>query len=68
MSNEYKDWLYDKVVDTLFNAEVIDRITNVEPHWHNHSYVVDGFKNEKPVRFEVWFSNWEAKWKFEPNI
>ena len=65
MSNEYKEWLYDKVVDTLINANVVDKVTHIEPHWHRHSYIADGVKNGAPVKFEVWFSDWEAEWKFE---
>lgn len=65
MSNEYKDWLYDKVQDTVLNANVIDKISNIEPHWHNHSYVVSGYKDNTPVKFEVWLSDWTGEWKFE---
>ena len=65
MSNEYKEWLYDKVMDCLFDANVIDKITNITSPYRRHSYLVQGMKDEQPVCFEVWFSDWECEWKFE---
>ena len=65
MSNEYKDWLYDKVADVLFDAGVVDRIEEIVPHWKNHSYSVIGYRHNEKVKFEVWFSDWTGEWKFE---
>lgn len=65
MSNEYKDWLQDKMIEVLIDACVIDRAESITPHWRSHSYDVIGYKNEEKVKFEVWFSDWTGEWEYE---
>lgn len=64
MSNEYKDWLLDRVADVLFEARVIDRI---EEYWYPGRDIieVEGLKDNQKVRFAVWFDDNECEWKFE---
>lgn len=60
MSNEYKDWLWDKVQDVLFEAGVVDKTFNTST-----TRFVDGLKNGERVRFEVWYDDQDCEWKFE---
>lgn len=64
MSNEYKDWIDDKVVDTLFDANVIDRIEEICSTPYSTRKYVYGWKNGQRVAFIVWLND-EGEWVFE---
>ena len=64
MSNEYKDWLLNRTADILFEARVIDRI---EEYWYpDHDTIeVEGLKDNRRVKFAVWFDDDTCEWKFK---
>lgn len=64
MSNEYKDWLRDRVVDVLFDANLIDKATKVDESPANYRLVY-GEKNNEKVAFAVWWDPIEKEWRYE---
>ena len=48
MSNEYKDWIADKIQEEVLERKLIDKVTGI---W-DECYV-EGFKDNKPVRYYV---------------
>lgn len=48
MSNEYKDWLNDRIIEEVVDQGLIDKITDT---WDG--CYVEGFKNGKLVRYYV---------------
>ena len=65
MSNEYTDYLYDKVQEVLLNACLVDKITKVRPCRMYNSYIIEGYKNKEKVKFEVWYDEFENEWRHE---
>lgn len=65
MSNEYKDWLYDRVQDVVLDAGVIDKVTEVNSSPIYGHKMVYGLKNGEKVAFVVWLDDFENEWKFE---
>ena len=59
MSNEYKDWLRDKIQDIVIERGLADVTFNCDERF------VEGFKNGEPVRFEVWFDKELCEWRIE---
>lgn len=59
MSNEYKDWLQDKIAEVVLDRGLADKIT------HTTIRIVDGIKNGQPVRYEVWFDTEQYEWMIE---
>ena len=59
MSNEYKDWLQDKIAEIILDRGLADKITHITTR------IVDGIKNEQPVRYEVWFDMEQYEWMIE---
>ena len=59
MSNEYKDWLWDKIQDIVIEHGLADMTFNCDGRF------VEGFKNGEPVRFEVWFDKELYEWRIE---
>lgn len=65
MSNEYKDWLWDRFSDVLLEQGALDRVTHTEiTSWYDWCAIVDGIKDETPVKYNVWFDN-EDGWNYE---
>ena len=64
MSNEYKEWINDKVCDTLFDANAIDRIEEICMTPYSTRRYVHGWKNGQKVVFMVWLDDTGA-WVFE---
>lgn len=60
MSNEYKDWLYDRATDLILERGLADTVLNTST-----GQFVDGIKDGKPVRFEVWFDMEQSEWRVE---
>jgi hypothetical protein len=52
MSNEYKDYLYDRATDLVLERDLADTVLNTST-----GRFVDGLKDNQPVRFEVWFDD-----------
>ena len=48
MSNEYKDWIIDKIQEEVLEQGLVDKITDV----YDGCYV-EGLKNGKPVKYYV---------------
>lgn len=48
MSNEYKDWLNDRIIEEVINQGLIDKITDA----YDGCYV-EGLKNGKHVKYYV---------------
>ncbi len=59
MSNEYKEWLQDRIGDIILERGLADKITNITVP------IVDGVKNGQPVRYEVGFDMEQYEWKIE---
>lgn len=59
MSNEYKNWLQDKIAEIVLDRGLADKIT------HATTRIVDGIKNGQPVRYEVWFDMEQYEWMIE---
>jgi hypothetical protein len=64
MSNEYKDWINDKVCDTLFDTNVIDRVDEICTTPYSDRKYVYGWKDGHKVAFMVWMDA-DGEWKFE---
>jgi len=65
MSNEYKDWLSDRVVEVLLDYGAIDRVEEVcDSPIIGRKYVY-GYKNDEHVAFAIWFDNYLNEWQFE---
>jgi hypothetical protein len=60
MSNEYKDYLYDRATDLVLERGLADKVLNTST-----GRFVDGFKDNQPVRFEVWFDDKLEEWRVE---
>ena len=65
MSNEYKDWLLDRVQEVLLDANVIDEVNEVCESPIYGRRIVYGYKNGEKVAFAVWFNNNENEWQYE---
>lgn len=65
MSNEYKDWLYDRVQDVILDAGLADRTTGVEFSPIDGHRMVYGIKNGEKVAFAVWWNHVEKEWQYE---
>lgn len=63
MSNEMKDWLWDKFADVLLEANQIDKAIQIIPYdgWYA---IVHGIKDEIHVKYNVWFDD-EEGWNYE---
>lgn len=58
MSNEYKDWIQDRFSDVLLENEAIDKVVHTEvKDWVNWRAIVDGIKDNIPLKYEVWFND-----------
>ena len=65
MSNEYKDWLDDRVADVLLMADLVDRVTEVCNSPIDGHKCVYGLKNGSKVAFAVWWDSIEKEWRYE---
>ena len=57
MSNEYKDWLADKMETVIMEAKLLDCVTRVD-----NEYVI-GFVGDILIKYHVWLDGEE--WKYE---
>lgn len=63
MSSEMKEWVQDRAVEALWNANVIDKIESTKIKG-NCRCEVRGFRRGEPVAFMVWLND-EDEWQFE---
>ena len=63
MSNETKEWVQDRAVEALWNANVIDRIETTKIKG-NCRCEVHGDRCGEPVAFVVWLND-DGEWQFE---
>ena len=63
MSNEYKEWLQDRAVEVLWEANVIDKIESTKIKG-NGQCEVHGYHHKEPVTFMIWLDD-DGDWKFE---
>lgn len=65
MSNEMKDWFWDKVTEVILDANVFDRIDKVlitsAYHWRAEVY---GIKDNFYEKYKVWFDD-DDGWHYE---
>lgn len=60
MSNEHKDWLWNKIQEIVLDRGLADRTLNT-----SDTRFVDGIRNGQRVRYEVWFDNELCEWRVE---
>lgn len=65
MSNECKDYLWDKIAEVALDSGAIDRVEDVNPASYFSINTVTGLKNNQRVTLSVWFDNIIAEWKVE---
>ena len=56
MSNEYKDWLWDRIWDLALERGIVDRIHKMEPADSSYGIIprfLYGVKNNQLVKFEI---------------
>lgn len=64
MSNEFKEWLEDRITEVVFDSGAMDRIEEISnPSFNKTS--VHGWKNGQKVLLEVWFDDELEGWKIE---
>ena len=58
MSNEYKDWLWDRVQEIVLERGLVNKITYVEPEdpIEGTPHHIWGIKNGENVRYYVHYS------------
>ena len=64
MSNEYKEWLHDKMADVIFENHLLDEINN---YWNTDipdCSIVEGYFNGKRTCYRVWLDD-NGEWRFE---
>lgn len=66
MSNEYKDYLWDALQDTLLNDNVIDTVIQVIPWYIDYAGVVHGIKDGVHVKYTVFLDD-DGEWTYERN-
>lgn len=65
MSNEMKDYLYDKIGEIVLDSGTMDKIEEIYPaSYFSHNYV-HGWKNGQRVMLEVWFDDDTGDWEIE---
>ena len=64
MSNEYKDWLYDKLQDVLLQVGAIDKVLQVIVWEGDNAGVVHGVKDGIHVKYTVFMED-DGSWDYE---
>ena len=58
MSNEFKDWLWDRVSDVLLENGALDKITNtIIKDWVDWRAIIEGTKDNISLKYEVWYDD-----------
>ena len=64
MSNEMKEWLWDKYGDVVLEAGAVDTVIQVIP-LDNFYGVVHGLKDGRHVKYEVWLDDDDGFWHYK---
>ena len=65
MSNEMKDYLYDKICDVVLDSGIVDVIKKVySASYFAHNYV-RGTKNGHTIMLAVYFDDESETWKIQ---
>lgn len=64
MSNEYKEWLSDRIIDVAFENKLIDDVDYFTRN-QDGKYNVFGFKNGTHVAYKIWWNSIEEEWQYE---
>ena len=66
MSNEMKDWYWDRIQEVVLDLNLADKITKCYPGpYEGLPRFVEGIKNGQPVKFEVFFDTDACEWRCE---
>ena len=65
MSNEMKDYLYDKICDVVLDSGAMDEIEQVCNISYSIRNYVYGRKNGQEVALIVWFDDDLGEWRIE---
>ena len=65
MSNEFKDYLYDKIYDVVLDSGAIDQIDEICSASYSIRNYVYGRKNGQRVVLMVWFNDDIGEWQIE---
>ena len=65
MSNEIKDYLYDKICEVVLDSGAMDEIEQVRSISYSIRNYVYGRKNGQKVVLMVWFDNDTGEWRIE---
>ena len=64
MSNEFKEWLEDRITEVVLDSGAMDRIEEISNPSFNKTDV-HGWKNGQKVLLKVWFDDELEGWKIE---
>lgn len=64
MSNEYKDWLEDRIIEVVLESGVMDKIEKLDIRSDWISFV-NGKKNGEEVFIVVYFDDELREWQIE---
>ena len=65
MSNEFKDYLYDKICEVVLDSGAMDEIEQVRGISYSIRNYVYGCKNGQKVILMVWFDDDTNEWRIE---
>ena len=65
MSNEFKDYLYDKICEVVLDSGAMDEIEQVCGISYSIRNYVYGRKNGQKVVLMVWFDDDTGEWRIE---
>lgn len=65
MSNEVKDYLYDKICEVVLDSGAMDEVKRVRSISYSIRNYVYGRKNGQKVVLMVWFDNDTGEWRIE---
>lgn len=64
MSNEFKDWLEDRICEIILESGAMDKIEKISNISLMKAYV-HGWKNGQKVSIEIWFDDDVKEWEME---
>ena len=64
MSNEFKDWLENRIGEVVLESGAMDKIEEISNPSFMKTYV-HGWKNGQKVLLEVWFDDDLEEWMIE---
>ena len=65
MSNEIKDYLYDKICEVVLDSGAMDEIEQIHGISYSIRNYVYGRKNGQEVVLMVWFDDDTGEWRIE---